>query len=527
MQEHLKRIMIPVSDGSTHELVIPEEADYGRMEAYAREQAATVRADLQRGVDRNSGLIEGLRSTCEQQAHRIGAQEESLARLHHELVVKPRLIARLVAIGYGDEEADAVVSPLTMEEAGAKVALREGLASIGYTPTENEECLEDVPALTQGDIDYARGLMEAHDPATTALAKTWHGDTRMVVFPRIDTSNVKSISQAWGDCSNLRYMPLLDTSGVTTMVTPFLGEGGTAKSARLRRVPQFDYSSLTSCNGVMCSFLPELEIVPPIDFPKLAALRNIFAEDTKLTTIPPLSYTDKVTYFGGMFMGCSSLSYLPVTDFGNATWMGSMYQGVAELADAMDLGPVTLRGSAPVVDLRGLFQQARVSQMPVMDFNDVNNFSYMFAWSPQTPRVIPDLSAWKSVSSLVWTLCAYDVQSLERIEGLDFSSVADASYFLRAAASPRYWPNLRFIRVLNLGKGSCATYDFSHARYWGKDTPDHPDARKSLVDTLLTDSYDRAAAGLPPATIRLSPTVRNRLTAEELAAITAKGFTLS
>lgn len=158
-----------MADGSTHELVIPEEADYGRMEAYAREQAATVRADLQRGVDRNSGLIEGLRSTCGQLANNVAAQEESLARLHHELVIKPRLIARLVAIGYGDEEADAVVGRLAMEEAGAKVALREGLASIGYTPAENEECLEDVPALTQEDIDYARGLMDSHDRAAAGL----------------------------------------------------------------------------------------------------------------------------------------------------------------------------------------------------------------------------------------------------------------------------------------------------------------------------------------------------------------------
>lgn len=51
MQEHLKRIRIPVADGSTHELVIPEETDYGRMEAYAREQAATVRADLSARID--------------------------------------------------------------------------------------------------------------------------------------------------------------------------------------------------------------------------------------------------------------------------------------------------------------------------------------------------------------------------------------------------------------------------------------------------------------------------------------------
>ncbi len=43
--------MIPVADGSTHELVIPEETDYGRMEAYARGQAAAVREELSAKVD--------------------------------------------------------------------------------------------------------------------------------------------------------------------------------------------------------------------------------------------------------------------------------------------------------------------------------------------------------------------------------------------------------------------------------------------------------------------------------------------
>lgn len=51
MQEHLKRITVPLADGSRRELVIPEETDYGRMERYAREQARSVREELGARLD--------------------------------------------------------------------------------------------------------------------------------------------------------------------------------------------------------------------------------------------------------------------------------------------------------------------------------------------------------------------------------------------------------------------------------------------------------------------------------------------
>lgn len=162
-----------------------------------------------------------------------------------------------------------------------------------------------------------------------------------------------------------------------------------------------------------------------------------------------------------------------------------------------------------------------------MEFKDVSHFWHFLAWSLKTPKVIPDFSAWKRYTSVASTLCTYDVYSLERIEGFDFSSISESTWFLDANASPWYFPNLRYIRILNLGKGSCPSYNFTCARYWGEDTPEHPDARKSLVDTLLTDSYDRTAAGLAPITVRLYATVKNRLTDEERAAITAKGITLA
>lgn len=473
----------------------------------------------------NTAGMGGLRPLRE----RVRRVEEEMAQLRHDLTVKPGLVERLVAIGYPQEQAVKVVDSLPRETAADKVSLREGLATIDYTVTEIEECMEDVPELKQADIDHAREILAAWNPETTALNNTWNGDTRLVVFPKIDTSNVKSINAAWGDCANLRYFPLIDTSRVTNMTVPFLGEGGSANSARLRRVPTFDYSSLTSCNGAMCSFLPELEIIPPVVFPKSTTLMNVFANDVSLKVVPPVEYTDKVTYFGGMFMGCESLSYLPITDFGErVTNLGSMYQHIGtRLPEPLDFAGVTLRGGSATVRLAGLFQQTKITALPKLEFNNVSNLSYLFAWSEKTPKVIPDFSAWDKVTTFEWFLGAYDNLSAERIEGLDFSSVKSADFFIVTQRSPYYYSNLRYIRILNLGKGSCATYDFTCARYWGEDTPEHPDARKSLVDTLLTDSYDRAAAGMSPITVRLYSTVKNRLTAEERAAITAKGITLA
>ncbi|MDE5979904.1 MAG: hypothetical protein K2G84_07715 [Muribaculaceae bacterium] len=507
MQEHLKRIMIPVADGSTHELVIPEETDYGRMEAYARGQAAAVREELGARLDAHDRRL-----------RELALVEEELSLLRWELTVKPCLVSRLVAIGYPTEEAAGLVSGLGRDEAPGAVALREGLASIGYTHVEIEECVEDVPALTMADIDYARGILDAWNPETTTLNNTWNGDTRLVVFPKIDTSNVKSISQAWGGCSNLRYMPLIDTSNVVTANLPFYD--GTSARCPLRRLPAFDFSSLTGGNGGMTGFLPELEILPHLDYPKCKHFLNNFKQDYKLSEID-FSFIDTAT-FDQTFTG-TAITRPVITDFKASTSINTLYSNCPNLDP--DFSAYTFKSSAPKVNLGGLFFQTKVSAMPRLEFNDVSALSSFFEWNTVVPAVIPDMSMWGNVTTVNGFLHGVtSTNAPERIEGLDFASVSDATNFLW---SYNYFPKLRFIRILNLGKGRCATYDFSHARYWGEDTPEHPDARKSLVDTLLTDSHDRTAAGLAPITVRLYATVKNRLTAEERAAITAKGITLA
>lgn len=474
----------------------------------------------------NTAGMGGLRPLRE----RVRRVEEEMAQLRHDLTVKPGLVERLVAIGYPREQAAEVVDSLPRETVADKVSLREGLATIDYSVMEIEDCMEDVPELKRADIDHARDIMEAWDPQTTAIKRNgvhFMNDPDLVVFPKIPFSNVRTLDYCAMWSPSLRYMPKIDTSGVRTAYGAFFPDIDGGQMVRLRRVPDWDFSSATYYHGGLTSFLPELEIASPLRLPSAATVGAIWPKPSiapKLPGWPGLVWDpEKVQRFVQTFNNwpCEEP---PITDFGNASAIEMVYAGSSNIRDWRGY---TLTSAAPVVALTGLFQGSMIAGLPNMDFKEVSSLENLFAWCMRRPTIIPDWSRWKSVKSFKFFLIGGSNNDVERIEGLDLSSVQDATSMILSQASPFWFPALRYIRILNLGKGSCTTYDFTHARNWGMNDSANPDARKSLVDTLLTDSYDRTAAGLPPITVRLYSSTKARLTAEEKAAITAKGITLA
>ena len=121
--------------------------------------------------------------------------------------------------------------------------------------------------------------------------------------------------------------------------------------------------------------------------------------------------------------------------------------------------------------------------------------------------------------------------SLERIEELDAYSVN--------ANQGQVWnqsPSLRYCLIKNIGHNAnnFTNYiNFQSNTLYGVPNDKHPDARQSLVDSLLTYSYDRVndPDGLGTAgttcTITLSANSYAQLTASEIEQITAKGYTLT
>lgn len=100
------------------------------------------------------------------------------------------------------------------------------------------------------------------------------------------------------------------------------------------------------------------------------------------------------------------------------------------------------------------------------------------------------------------------------------------SYYALTGFTKADW--LRKFTIKDLGtKSSFTSGDFTYWTVWGVNNAAIIDAKQSLIDSLITYSFDRAAAGYSTCTIKLAPATKALLTEEEIAQITAKGFTIA
>jgi hypothetical protein len=130
---------------------------------------------------------------------------------------------------------------------------------------------------------------------------------------------------------------------------------------------------------------------------------------------------------------------------------------------------------------------------------------------------------------VIMTSCFEGCTGLKRIEGISLKSrgnIIDPENFL-FGTSPN--TSCRYLLIKDIGTDSeYTTLDCTYARAWGINSEDVPDARQSLIDSLLTYSFDRRAAGyiFSDYTIKLYSDVKAVLTEEEINQIEAKGYVI-
>ncbi len=211
----------------------------------------------------------------------------------------------------------------------------------------------------------------------------------------------------------------------------------------------------------------DLEQVHHIKFMNIEYLNSMFANFTALTAVRDFSAPSAINT-SLMFKSCSSLTEVSGLDFPNVTNTEYMFQSCTSLTELSSL-----------------------------DFPNMTITSYMFG----------------------------GCTSLIKIGSFDLSSVTSFGNYLFYQCKA-----LRYLAIRNLGKSRLISYSFSEAENWGVEDDTIPlsaGARQSLIDSLITYSHDRAAAGMSACTISLSSTTKALLTEAEIAQITAKGFTIS
>ena len=226
----------------------------------------------------------------------------------------------------------------------------------------------------------------------------------------------------------------------------------------------------------------EITYFGDVDTSKVTNIQHAFAQ----STIQKLGEVDfsKAAHSLGMFERCQNLEAIPtpldISNVYNAAWMFS---------ECPKLKTVHLKSNRLGISMY-MFNGCKNLTEVSLDSAEIINSEVMFAGCSSLEEV------------------SLDVSKVTHYNG-EFSGCS----------------KLRVINLIGFGSATdvnVGAMSFDHTQ-WGIGSEE---ARKSLTDTLLTNSFDRAAAGLPTMRVPLRVTTKSLLTSEEIAAITAKGYTL-
>lgn len=227
-----------------------------------------------------------------------------------------------------------------------------------------------------------------------------------------------------------------------------------------------------------------------------------------VTFAPENINTSKATDMSRMFSSCSKLRTLDLRNFdtSNVTNMRYMFNNCNNLTS---------------VDVSS-FNTSKVTNMGDMFYNCYNLTSL-------------DIRNWDTSNVTTYDESIYTIFSncklLAKVDGfLDLRKVTKLGYSNNYA-----FPDCSYLRKLefrNLGMQSNCTKVFfvggsNGMQLWGENSNDIPDARESMINTLITYSFDRASAGYSNCTITMHSNAKARLTEEEIAQITSKGYTIA
>lgn len=268
-----------------------------------------------------------------------------------------------------------------------------------------------------------------------------------------------------------------------------------------------------------CRELDKIDVLG-FDTSNVINMNKMFTSCVKVTHLDVSTFdTSNVKNMQGMFWGCFSLSSLDVSNFNtsNVTDMRLMFSSLDKLS-YLDLSNFD---TSNVEDMSYMFadlflrlgdETARFLDISNFDTSNVRAMEGMFSWLKMESL---DLSHFNT--SNVRNMCGMFYEC--RLKNLDISSfdttnVSDIRGMFYGCGK---------IENLTLGEGFFKTQyvsnvRFSHLTLWSEE---------SAIQSLVTNSYDRASNGLSTLNLFVSQNVYDYLTDDHKAILTQKGYTIS
>lgn len=280
--------------------------------------------------------------------------------------------------------------------------------------------------------------------------------------------------------SYIKKVPLVDTSNLIYAIDMFAG------LSNLQEVPLVDIGKCTTTSSMFYG-CKKITSIPLLNTQNVTNMGSMFQNCISLITIPLLN-TSKVTNVYNMFDECVSLTSIPLLNTQNVINMSNMF------GDCRSLTSIPLFNTSKVTNMGSMFHGCRgLTQLPQLDIQNATNIYEMF-YNCTNLIDIPELNAQK-VNNLYNTF--YNCKKLTNFGGLTnlgqaYSTTASANY-----------NNLK----LDLSSCSGLTHD-------------------SLMN-VINNLYDIKTKGCKTQGLILGSTNLAKLTSEEIAIATNKGWNVS
>ena len=270
-----------------------------------------------------------------------------------------------------------------------------------------------------------------------------------------------------------------------------------------------DFSNITDMSRMFKNCL-ELTSIPLFDTSRAVRMNEFFYGCAGITTIPNFD-TSNNTNFSYMFYGCTNLTTIPLLDMSKSgASIIYMFFGCTNLTT------IPLLDFSKITDFTCAFQNcSKLSSLPDLDFSNAIGMYQCFN-ECSSLATLPAMNTTKATN--LQSLC-HTCTSLTMVTQIDVQSATNMMYIFYKCQA------LQYIKILNFGKQSDVNVlNAFVGTIWGQGSGA---ARQSLIDSLLTNSFDRRTAGYAPLTVQLPSASLALLKSNEKAAITAKGYTLT
>ena len=231
----------------------------------------------------------------------------------------------------------------------------------------------------------------------------------------------------------------------------------------IKSIPPITVGNNVTSMQELFSNCSSLNTISLLDTSKVTNMTGMFKTCTSLTTVPLLD-TSKVTKMQEMFLECSSLTTIPLLDTSSVTNMQSMFSGCTALTTIPALN------TSKVTNMQEMFKTCTsLTTIPLLDTSSITNI-------------------WR-----IFNNCS----NIENIGG--FQNLGNAYSKTASANTYQY--------ELSLSKLTKLTHD-------------------SLMN-VINNLYDIATKGCKAQKLTLGTDNMAKLTAEEIAIATNKGWTVS